>query len=931
MNKIYYKAVVPLLFMVFGTASLMAQTTISGKVTDGTTKEKLAGVNVVVKGKVIGTISDVKGEFNLKVNQAPPLTLVFSFIGFRTQELEIKDANTTGLEITLEEESLLGQEVVVSASRAEENVLKSPVSIEKMDLLAIKNTAAASFYDGLANLKGVDFSTQSLTFRSVNARGFGSNGNTRFVQLIDGVDNQAPGLNFPVGNIVGINDLDLESAELLPGPSSALYGPNALQGILLMNSKSPFDYQGLSAYTKFGVNHIDHRDDNLSPYQDYGFRYAKAFNNKFAFKITGSYLLANDFRGVDTRDQSSGIVENGAPDRTPDARVYDGVNTYGDFLFNLGSLAASPTFAGFAAILPTGADGDLTPRGFTERSFVSNKTQSIKLGGAAHYRVNDKLEVIAQVNWGNGSTVYTANDRFVLDNFVIATGKIELKGSNFYIRGYTTQENSGDSYAANTVASRINQQFYIPSYIPAYLGARTSGLANEAAHTVARNAANADQDARYLPGSPLFNRKVDSLRNLSIANGGAKFLDKSSLWHAEGSYNFKNQISWVNLIVGGNFRRYSLNSEGTLFALDNDGKEIGYNEFGGYLQASKEFAASGISVQASVRYDKSEFFAGQFSPRASIVKSINNRHFIRLSAQQGFRIPTTQDQFIDLDVVSRRLIGRNELLVNRYKQKTNTIYKTQSANDAQAAGDISLLKPATEVFDEYKSEKVRTIEVGYRGLFLDGKLLVDGNYFYNNYVDFAAEIDVIQAIPNGLRNDPGPFDPNSDAGKTAIVQRTIATQRYALDVNAKGTIQSQGWGLQIDYSLPKGYKVGGNVSYNELISQEELIKEGLQVDFNTPRYRYNLNFSNRAVTKKFGFNVTWRWQDAFIWQSAIGVGVVPEFGTLDAQISYKIPSIKTILKIGGSNILNERYTTSFANPSLGGIYYLQLTFDEFFN
>jgi outer membrane receptor protein involved in Fe transport len=271
-------------------------------------------------------------------------------------------------------------------------------------------------------------------------------------------------------------------------------------------------------------------------------------------------------------------------------------------------------------------------------------------------------------------------------------------------------------------------------------------------------------------------------------------------------------------------------------------------------------------------------------------------------------------------------------LVNRYRQKTNTIYKTQSVDNARANGNnIALLEPAKEVFDEYKSEKVRTLEIGYRGLFANGRLLVDANYFYNNYIDFAAEIDVTQAIPNGLRNDPGPFDPNSDAGKTAIVQRTVATQRYALDVNAKGTIQSHGWGLQADYSLPKGYKVGGNVSFNELISQEELIKEGLQVDFNTPRYRYNLSFSNRAVTKKLGFNVTWRWQDAFIWQSAIGVGVVPEFGTLDAQLSYKIPTIKTMLKIGGANILNQRYTTSFANPSLGGVYYLQLTFDQFFN
>lgn len=106
-----------------------------------------------------------------------------------------------------------------------------------MGLQAIKSAPAPSFYDALANLKGVEMSTQSLTFKSVNTRGFNANGNTRMVQMIDGMDNQAPGLNFSVGNIVGITELDLENAELIPGAASALYGPNAINGIVLLNSK----------------------------------------------------------------------------------------------------------------------------------------------------------------------------------------------------------------------------------------------------------------------------------------------------------------------------------------------------------------------------------------------------------------------------------------------------------------------------------------------------------------------------------------------------------------------------------------------------------------------------------------------------------------------------------------------------------------------
>lgn len=191
-----------------------------------------------------------------------------------------------------------GDEVVISASRVEESILESPVSIEKLDAIGIQQAASPSFYESLANLKGVDFSTQNITFNSINTRGFNANGNMRFVQLIDGIDNQAPGLNFPVGNVVGIPELDLESAELIPGVASALYGPNALNGILLLDSKSPFEYQGLSAQVKMGANHFDSNvEDNPALYQDYGFRYANAINNKFAYKFNFSYLHAQNFYG----------------------------------------------------------------------------------------------------------------------------------------------------------------------------------------------------------------------------------------------------------------------------------------------------------------------------------------------------------------------------------------------------------------------------------------------------------------------------------------------------------------------------------------------------------------------------------------------------------------------------------------------------------
>ncbi len=912
-------------------------TTISGKVVDGATGETLPGVNIRVKDKVVGTITTAQGDFSLTVNQAPPVTLIFSFVGYKPQELDVNQSNLSGIEIRMEEQILFGQEVVVSASRVEESILQSPVSIEKLDILDIQNTAAASAYEGLANLKGVDFSTQSLTFKSVNTRGFGANGNTRFVQLIDGIDNQAPGLNFAVGNIVGINDLDLESAELIPGASSALYGPNAINGILLLTSKNPFDYQGFSAYAKTGVNSVQTNasgmlEDNSELYQDYGFRWAKSFNNRFAFKVTGSFLTANDFVGTDTRDQgllTSGVVERGATERGNN-RFYDGVNTYGDFQITTGTVADIAIAGGdqllpaIRTLIPDGLDGLFTPDGFTEASFVDNTTESIKLGGALHYRINDDLELLGQFNWGSGSTVYTANDRFVLDNFTIATAKVELKSSDFYLRAYTTQENSGDSYAANTVASLINQSTYLAPYLGAFAGARLAGSNVTDAHAFARQAARAAQPQ---PGSAEFNTLFNQFRNISIADGGAKFLDKSKLWHFEGSKDFTGKIDFADIVVGANFRRYSLNSEGTLFALEDNGDEVGFNEWGAYVQASKSVANDNLKFQGSLRYDKNEFFEGQLSPRISAVGTIAGNHNIRGSFQRGFRIPTTQDQFIDLDVVTRRLIGSNDLLVNRYNFDPQNSYVTTSVDAARATGNAAALQLESRVANDFKTEKVSTFEIGYKGLFMDGRLLVDAYYYRSNYTDFIAEIDFTQAVPNGITGDKVNDSP---ALREQIVNGTVPTQRFGFDINATGKVESQGWAVQVDYSLPGNFKIGGNVAYNELISQDDLIAQGFRASYNTPKYRYNLNFSNRKVTDRIGFNIAYRWQQAFLWESSFGVGIIPEFGTLDAQVTYRLPEWKSSVKIGASNLLNERYTTSFGNPTLGGVYYIQITFDEFF-
>src|SRR5204863_6016808 len=160
---------------------------ISGQVVDHEKNAPLSDVSVQIKGSVTGTITDNTGTFILRTRQKLPFTLVFSSVGFKPQELEVKSLGSK-LQVALSTQIVLGNEVVVTASRVAESILKSPVAIEKLDIRTIKETPAPSFYDALENVKGVQMTTSSLTFKVPNTRGFNIPNNFRFMQLVDGVD-----------------------------------------------------------------------------------------------------------------------------------------------------------------------------------------------------------------------------------------------------------------------------------------------------------------------------------------------------------------------------------------------------------------------------------------------------------------------------------------------------------------------------------------------------------------------------------------------------------------------------------------------------------------------------------------------------------------------------------------------------------------------
>lgn len=897
-----------------------AQTNISGTVTDAT-GETLAGVNIQVKGKVIGTISDTRGNFSLTVNEAPPFTLVFSFIGYTAEEIPITESSVTGLDVQLEEQSILGQEIVVSASRVEENILQSPVTIEKVDLLAIQQTPAPEFYDALANVKGVQFTSSSLNFPQINTRGFATIANVRFVQMVDGIDTQAPLLNFPTGNIVGIGELDIESMELLPGTASALYGPNAFNGVLLMNSKSPFEFQGLSAQAKGGITTSDAQGGSY-PFYNFGLRYAKAFNNKFAFKVNFSVFQAEDWHSTDYR------TDVNRPESTVDLTGqpnFDGVNLYGD-----------ETRIAFTVPIPSIAPFDLRRTGWREEDLIDNyDAKSIKGDVALHYRITDRVEALYNYRFGGGSSVYQGSQKYALRDFTQEFHKLELRSSNFFVRGYITATDAGDSYNMAALGGQVNERIsptaaqWAPTYGQTYVLAMQGYVPgvpagnSAAAHAAARARADAGRPAA---GSAEFRQLVEDVRNdyFQRTPGGAKFIDNSRLYHGEFNYNFAEQIDFAEIQIGGNIRRYSLFSDGTIFNEDpengEDFRRINIDEFGLYTQVSKTLADA-LKLTGSLRFDKNQNFEGRITPRVSAVYTFNESHNFRASFQTGFRNPDTQAQYIYFPVGTNTLLGSARENAERYGLHEGGAYTMDSYNAYLASGgslstgtptggDPSLLR---EVYVPYIGpEQLKSFELGYKGLF-NNIFLVDLNGYFTNYTDFIGGEDYVLKNPTTHHGNP-------------VRAGTV----YSAYVNSPQDVSSFGVGLALTYSLPKYYTVSGTYSYATFDDNTDGNSE-FRAGFNTPENKFTVGIGNRRVTDNFGFNINFRWQEEFLWQSDFGSWVVPEFGVLDAQISYKVPSIKTIIKLGGTNLAGSDYRTNLGGPFVGQQYYLSLTFDEFLN
>ncbi|HEY9117963.1 MAG TPA: TonB-dependent receptor, partial [Roseivirga sp.] len=916
---------------------------VAGKVVNSATNEPVPFASVTIfeinSEKKIGVASDENGNFVIAISRPLPVELEFTAVGFFTRRIKIEQY-TRDLEVRLSEDYTQLADVTVTSEKVSEQDLKAPIETIKVGLIQLQSAPSFNFFDAIGNLKGVDLTTQSVVINTVNTRGFNSSTNQRFRQFTDGIDNQAPGLSFSLGNIIGPSTLDVESLQLVPGPSSAFYGPSSFNGVLEMRTKNPFEYQGFSFTAKAATVSVEKDNSkflNLGNnfISDVSARYAVAFKDRVGIKVNASLLEGVDFRARNYQNIGPGEVFEQV--HSIENQSINLVNVYGDdrsaqLIVPRAILPAGGEAGGFnASVLDTAIA--VTRQGYREEDLVNYDARNLKLNAEMQVKFTDDVILSVAAFYGSADAMITSDDRIALRDFEISQQKAELKGENFLLRAYQTQQDAGNTYNVGLLGDRIVQaakpdEVWFDQYRRLYLAGR--GVLG--ARSLADTRFPGNYYNRFEPGTETY----DSVRLATISRGvnenGARIYDRSELKHIEGFYQFAElQDYFSRLTVGGNYRVYDPDSRGTLFT-DTLGNDITNYEYGAFIEAGKEFTDK-TEVTGSLRYDKNENFDGKFSQRLSVVHQLRPTHFLRASFQRGFRFANVREQFYNQDLGDKIIIGGipqvtdyyalqgNAFLLNALNDYNNAVAESIYNDDAKLQGTklqhLDILENGIVGQDRFRAldpEQITSFELGYRSLVQDRRIF-EVTYYRNYYNDFIGNLRVIKPRTS----------PSVDLARAAEQANSPGSSDiFFVTANADEQIVTQGLEILYDITGLSGVNFAVNATFADIIQKSN---DPLVPGFNTPPFKFNVKLGHRNIARNFGAEFTWRSRTDFEWQSPFVDGTVAGFSTFDMQFTFRLPAISSMLRVGGNNLHNIDQYNSFGGPEINAFYYVSFTFD----
>ncbi|GAB2770546.1 TonB-dependent receptor [Rhabdobacter roseus] len=864
------------------------------------------------------------------------------------------------------------QAIIVSASRTAERVMETPVTVEHITAAQLQRQPGTELISSLARYKGIDVNQSSWLITSFSTRGFNSSKAERVVQLVDYVDVTSPTASLYYGNWMGVPELDLASVDLIHGANSALYGSNALNGVLMMNTKDPFETPGLTASLRGGSRSL----------LDAQLRYARTLGTRWAFKLNANYFSADEFVGSSEaaiRRVTAGGLAGADPSNNAAGSPlgWNALNRYGD----VGTSVTNPALTA----LNNGQPYRLYAPGYTEEAMLwarapgdlfglfndRYKAGNVRINPSLHWKITEHLKAIYEYKYSSSNGIFQSSSRYAQRAMQYDLHRAELSGQGWFLRAYTVFDYGGKAYdlaslgngimnAPMTAGTQANGNRY-PTFAQNYFtlwnqlfsAARTTGLAagTSLSGTYLPNPAGGAPVPYTLPqaipaglgleeaqrlasqlaagvqvpvGSTLFNQLreqiVTGVGTIDL-NGtqtvrGAAFANTARFWDVSGQKEWLLAPS-THLIAGASYRTHILRSQGTLLA-DGDKSPVrpGTNEVqrrdqivnwegGAYAQLRQELLNNRLRLAFAGRFDQFRNFGARFSPRISGVLSLGEQrqHNLRLNYAQAYRQPAQLDQFIYLDFGSLLVQGNID---NGYEglNAVSVLPKGQSNPDFLKPQRIKSLSP----------EQVNTWEVGYKAQLFKG-FYVDASYYRSHYRDFIGTLR-FYGREDGLAVTGAPLPtPSGDFAKPASDRtRGRLIQVWA---NAEQRVLTQGVVLATDYFISKKIHLAGNYTWSH-INEDDV--PGLILGFNTPQHKFNLGLDGEH--KQLMYSLNYRYQTGYTYFMPFDEGTIGAFGTVDAQLGYRLASLQSTLRLGGTNLTNANAIHAYGSAPIGRVVYL---------
>ena len=327
-------------------------------------------------------------------------------------------------------------------------------------------------------------------------------------------------------------------------------------------------------------------------------------------------------------------------------------------------------------------------------------------------------------------------------------------------------------------------------------------------------------------------------------------------------------------------------------------------EVGGYLGIEKSFLSDQLILKGSIRLDKNQNFNIIPTQAISGIYNINENHTVRSTFTSAIRNPTLLNQYQYYNIGRAKLVGNINGYENLYTLESIWAYSTSGrSTDSLVSFNLGPIRP----------EEVKCLEFGYRGA-LGGKLFIDANYYYNWYTNFIGFINGAKIFVDAL-------------GLEVLDVYRVAT-------NSEKIITTQGFSTGLNYYIDNQFTINGNYSWNVLNKQDD---DPIIPAYNTPEHKFNVGISgkeidlkifDKSLLKKMSFNLNYKWVKGFEFEgSPQFTGYVPSYGLLDFQMTKDLTKQNLSIKVGGSNILNNKVLQVYGGPYVGRMIYVSLLFD----